>query len=114
MDKLHSSAQETGAENKTSLRVAHYYAKAQDSENQKGSDRQEFYGDTTIVGFRVAGRWEFWFQTYGRLTYTIKDTGIAGFVKGKHRELKLTDVQLTIIDPGRLLSQDCHLSVVYK
>ena len=31
--------------------------------------RPEFLGGTTVVGFPVAGAWQFWYQTYGDLSY---------------------------------------------
>lgn len=99
MDTQHSTAHQdySLAENVASLRVAEYYTKAQDLVDRKikmGRTDVGFWGGTTIMGFRVAGQWEFWFQTYSRLSY--KRTGLAGFFKGK--EVRLQDTPLEIVD----------------
>lgn len=86
MDVQHSAARlgYPGAVNVATLRVADYYANAQaevDRKVDQGRSNVTFYGGTTIMGFRVAGRWEFWFQTYAQLDY--ERSGLAALWKGK-------------------------------
>lgn len=102
MDTQHSTAliAYPHANTVARLRVADYYANAQASADRKvaqGRTDVEFYGGTTIMGFRVAGQWEFWFQTYTRLSY--RRTGIAGLIKGK--EVKVGDAPHKIIEARR-------------
>jgi hypothetical protein len=102
MDVQHAGARTAfpGSVNVANLRVADYYATAQASVDRKidqGRVNVEFWGGTTIMGFRIAGAWQFWFQTYTRLSY--ERTGPAAFFKGK--EVKVGDARYRILDARR-------------
>jgi len=74
MDGLHTNAVRSQFPEATPLRrlqASEYYAKPQAEVELQRKHRTgvEFFGGTTLMGFRVPdGTWEFWFQTYGRIT----------------------------------------------
>lgn len=89
-----------GAIGVAALRVADYYANAQaavDRKENMGRTNVEFWGGTTIMGFRINGAWQFWFQTYARLSYNR--TGLAAVFKGA--EVKVGDARHRILDARR-------------
>ena len=47
------------------------------SRNAGAQNRPDFVGGSFIVGFPVGGTWEFWFQTWGDISYERPDINIA-------------------------------------
>lgn len=104
MDNQHGRASRAyrGAVNLTVLRVADYYGQAQAAVDRKvnqGRTEVEFYGGTTIVGFRIGGGWEFWFQTYARLAYKRPKLSFATLRHGQR--VTPNDARYRIIEARR-------------
>jgi len=105
MDEQHSNAVKSKypeAVPLTKLGVADYYAKAQAAVDEKVREKctdVQFYGGTTIMGFRVANKWEFWFQTYAQLPRYSKPTVFT--FKSKGTQVKLGD------EPDKIIEARC-------
>lgn len=80
----------------TRLTPLEYSARGWALEQKKvpGQSDQEFVGGTTVMGFRVAGRWQFWFQTSGRLTYTKTVSGTTQVFGREDVPLRIVETSL--------------------
>ncbi len=69
-----------------------------DRKRAQGRTNVEFQGDTNVMGIRVGAAWQFWFQTWGWVTYT-RPIPSAKLYKGR---TKGTDEPARIWDTGRI------------
>lgn len=73
MDKQYRNARDPDAKNLVTLLPAEYYAKSnqavKDSDKEKGRTESAFRGAANVMGFCIGGRWEFWYNTSGKITY---------------------------------------------